>query len=307
MKKIPLEETLGGAYRFLFTNIVSIVGTVWLPFVAFFGLCAGLVYAAVPHEWLSGNFPEIKSFGQIVAMVMPLLAVYPLIIFLLLLMTAMVLAGLMRHALGQKQTPTYVYFSLGAPVWRMLGAFVLYYLVVLLLMAALVLLFFVVYLFAVPMIPHGAGIAVLIVLGVVEFLFYIYAAVRLTFFIPAVVVAENRIGLGRSWSLGGGNFWRIVVIFLLIAIPVGFVGNIIMQMTVLPIIMGEVVKLHLEAAKTDHEQFAQVGRLLHVILHALPIIILISLLQRIAILGLASGAIGKAYNAVTKPDAPAAQ
>ena len=140
-------------------------------------------------------------------------------------------------------------------------------------------------------------------LGVAEFCFYIYAAVRLFFFLPAIVVAENRIGLGRSWSLGGGNFWRIVVIFLLIVIPVGFVANIIMQMTVLPIIMGEVAKFHFEAAKTDHEQFAQVGRLLHVIWHALPIIILISLLQRIAILGLMSGAIGKAYNALTKPDA----
>jgi len=303
MKKIPLEETLGGAYRFLFTNVVSIIGTAWLPFVASFALCGGLIYIAVPHEWWSGNFPQINSFEQIFAAVMPLLAVYPLILFLLVLMSAMVLAGLMRHALELKTTPTFVYFSLGAPVWRMLGAFVLYYLVMILLVAALVLLFFLVYLVAFPHLPHGGGVALLIVLGIAEFCFYIYAAVRLFFFLPAVVVAENRIGLGRSWSLGGGNFWRIVVIFLLIVIPVAFVANIVMQMTVLPIIMGEVVKLHLEAAKTDHEQFAQIGHLLHVILHALPIIILISLVQRIAILGLVSGAIGKAYNALTKPDA----
>jgi hypothetical protein len=307
MKKIPLEETLGGAYRFLFTNIVSIIGTAWLPFVVFFGLCAGLVYVSIPHEWLSGTFPHFKSPQEVIAALIPILCVYPAILFLMLLMAAMVLAGLMRHALGLKTTTTFVYFSLGAPVWRMLGAFVLYYLVVLLLLAALALLFFVVYLFAVPMIPHGAGIAVLIVLGVIVFLFYIYAAVRLFFFFPAVVVAENRIGLGRSWSLGGGNFWRIVIVILLTAIPVAFVAQIITQMTVVPIVMAQVVKLHAEAMNTPHEQLAQIGRFLHALLPALPIMLAIVLIERIALLGLTSGAIGKAYNAVTKPDAPAAQ
>ena len=303
MKKIPLEDTLGGAYRFLFTNVVSIIGTAWLPFVVSVALFGGLVYLVVPHAWWSGDLPHITSPTEIVPLLMPFLAIYPVILFLSFLMSAMVLAGLMRHALGQKETTTYVYFSLGAPVWRMLGAFVLYYLVMVLLIVALALLLLLAYLIVYPHLPQGGGIALLIVLGIVEFCFYVYAAVRLFFFIPAVVVAENRIGLGRSWSLGGGNFWRIVVIFLLITIPVGFVANIIMQMTVMPVMMAEVMKLHLETAKTDQETMAQIGRIMQVLFHVLPIMIVISLLEQIAIQGLLSGAIGKAYIALTKPDA----
>ena len=48
--------------------------------------------------------------------------------------------------------------------------------------------------------------------GIVAVLWYIYAAVRLVFFLPAVVVAEEQIGLGRSWALGRGNFWRIIIV-----------------------------------------------------------------------------------------------
>jgi len=302
MKKIPLEETLGGAYRFLFTNVVSIIGTAWLPFVLLFVLCGGLIYAAVPHEWLNGNFSQIKTLEQAIALVMPILAIYPVILLLTLLMTAMVFTGLMRHALEQKSTPTFVYFSLGAPVWRMLGAFVLYYLVMVLLIAVLALLLLLVYLIVYPQLPQGGGIALLIVLGIVEFCFYVYAAVRLFFFLPAVVVAEDHIGLGRAWSLGGGNFWRIVVLLLMTSIPVSFVMQIVLQMTVLPMVASKIVKLQ-DVLKSGQPESAQIAQIVHAMLPVLPVLLAIILIERIAIMGLVSGAIGKAYIALTKPDA----
>ncbi|MGC9954176.1 MAG: hypothetical protein ABSD21_07850 [Rhizomicrobium sp.] len=302
MKKIPLGSTLVGAYRFLVTNIVSIVGTVWFPIVFFSALCAGLVYLAVPHDWLSGNLAHLKHLKspvEIIALLLPILRVYPAILFLILLMTAMVFTGLMRHALGQKTTTTFIYFSLGAQVWRMLGAFVLYYLIVLLLAGVLALLFCAVYYFGVPLVPHGPGIAILVVLGVIEVLFYIYATVRLAFFLPAVVVAENKIGIGSSWSLGGGNFWRIIVVVLLAVIPLAFVAQLILQMTVMPVIMVEAMKLPHDMGPED------IGHFLHALLPLLPVFIAIVLVERIAILGLLCGAIGTAYNAVTASDAPA--
>jgi len=302
LKKIPLEETLGGAYRFLFTNVVSIIGTAWLPFVLLFVLCGGLIYAAVPHEWLNGNFPQIKTFEQAIALVMPILALYPVILLLTLLMTAMVFTGLMEHALEQKTTPTFVYFSLGAPVWRMLGAFVLYYLVMVLLIAVLALLLLLAYLIVYPQLPQGGGIALLIVLGIVEFCFCVYAAVRLFFFLPAVVVAEDHIGLGRAWSLGGGNFWRIVVLLLMTSIPVSFVMQIVLQMTVLPMVASKIAKLQ-DVLKSGQPESAQIAQIFHAMLPVLPVLLAIILIERIAIMGLVSGAIGKAYIALTKPDA----
>jgi hypothetical protein len=60
----------------------------------------------------------------------------------------------------------------------------------------------------------AAGVAAL-----ASFCVYIYVLVRLTFLLIPVVVAENRIGLKRSWQLGRGNFWRMFAILLSILIP----------------------------------------------------------------------------------------
>ncbi len=57
----------------------------------------------------------------------------------------------------------------------------------------------------------------------------IYAFFRFWFFLPAVVVAEDRFGLGRSWTVGGGNVARAIVIFLAIAFSVEIVFGILMS------------------------------------------------------------------------------
>ena len=294
MKKIPLEATLAGAYRFLFTNIVSIVGTIWFPSVLLLGLTAGLVYLVVPHQWFAGDFSHFDPsifWSPAVTLARALQFVAAIIV------GPMILVGLMRHALGLKKTTTFIYFSLGAPVWRMLGAIVLgvvVYIVAVLLICALGAL---VAIFAGPMIPpayHGyavaGGIAVCVVFG----LFLFYAAFRLFFFLPAVVVAEECIGLGRSWSLGGGNFWRMFVVYLLVTIPAGFVFGVALEMTILPTVMAEMTKLH---AKPEAKE---VLVFLHQLLPLLPAVIGIAVIYGIAVRGLVVGAIANAYKGVTE-------
>jgi membrane-anchored glycerophosphoryl diester phosphodiesterase (GDPDase) len=143
----------------------------------------------------------------------------------------------------------------------------------------------------------GVGVAVCIVVTCV----LVYSAVRLFFFLPAVVVAENRIGLGRAWSLGGGNFWRIVFVWLLIVVPVGFIAGVTLEMTILPVVVMEAMKLpHKPEAK-------EVLVFLRSLEPLLPVILTILILWGIAVRGLMMGAIGSAYNAVTaKPPAEAA-
>jgi len=302
MNKIPLERTLVGAYRFLFTKIVSIVGTLWLPIVVFCALVGGLIWFAVPHEWFTGNFPHFNDKhpdpAAVLAALRPLLVCYPLLIVITLVMVSMMFVGLMRHALGQKKTMTFVYFSLGADVWRMALAFVLLYVVLIVLVVFLVVIFILVSVFAVPMVPHGPGLAIKIVLGIVEGLFYFYAIFRLFFFLPAVVVAEKRIGLGRAWELGGGNFWRIFLVVLLVVIPVAFVAGIVIQMTVMPAFMSLVLTL------PHNPQPEHVAAVIRTMCSVLPAIVAISIVQRIVTMGLMTGAMGTAYNAVT--EAPAA-
>ena len=122
MKKIPLETTLVGAYRFLFTRIVSIVGTIWFPMVLLVGLAGGLIYLAVPHAWLAGDFSNFEP-RQLISL--PLNLARLGISILALIAGSMIVVGLMRLSLGLKQSTTFIYFSLGVPVWRMAGAILL--------------------------------------------------------------------------------------------------------------------------------------------------------------------------------------
>jgi len=62
---------------------------------------------------------------------------------------------------------------------------------------------------------------VLVIIAVaVAFCVYAYSVVRLVFLLNPVVVAQARIDLGRSWSLAGGNFWRIILVLLAVLMPV---------------------------------------------------------------------------------------
>jgi len=299
MKKIPLETTLVGAYRFLFTNIVSVIGTIWLPFVLLFGLMGGLVYMVIPHEWLTGNFTQFDA-KEVLTKALPLLYCYPLIIFAALVTAAMVLVGLLRHSLGLKRGTTFIYFSLGAKVWRLIGAYLLIYVV----MVALVAIFAVAFglldgVFA-PMMPKAAAVFANVVLGFIAFCAVFYVLVRLFFFLPAVIVAEGKLGIRRAWSLGGGNFWRIFFTILMIVIPVGFLAGIALEMTILPACMAAALTM------PHHPAAADVAAMFRSLLPLLPTILIIVLIERIAIMGLLAGAMGTAYNALTTPAAPAA-
>ena len=305
MKKIPLEATLGGAYRFLFTRILSIIGTIWLPLVLLIAIGAGLVYWLVPHAWLAGQLPTLHAKdiepAMVWAMCRPFIVGAPIFGVAVLIVYAMMITGLMGLSLGQKTTPTFVYFSLGANVWRMILAFILCEIVVIVLAGILTALVMLFKHLAMPYIPHPGGPLLFALLIIVAVCVFLYTAVRLTFFIPAVVVAENRIGLGRSWELGGGNFWRIIVIYLLVLLPVAIVAGIISQMTVLPAIMSQIVVLPHDAPPAQ-----VIHAFLKALLPVLPTVVAIRVLAQLAMIGLVAGAAGTAYNAVTAEDEPKA-
>jgi hypothetical protein len=74
--------------------------------------------------------------------------------------------------------------------------------------------------------------------------------VRLWFFLPPVVVAEGGLGLARSWQLGGGNFWRIVALFLACVFGPAIVISMVSNIVFMPFMAGAVIKLQ-QAAGTN--------------------------------------------------------
>ncbi|HXC54378.1 MAG TPA: hypothetical protein VNU97_03720 [Rhizomicrobium sp.] len=299
--KIPFERTIAGAYRFAFTNILSILGIGWFPFLLFAALVTGLVFALLPlfHGlWLA----DAKRFDQarLVGAALPLIGSFFLVIVAWMFVAAMVNVGIMRKALGLHPAPVFIFFSLGPQVWQMIGS---YLLLMLLAWGAVAL--------------WGLGIgAVALLLGQVwqagrgaivgllifiACLWFYYAAIRISFFIPAVVVAENHIGLRRSWHLGRGNFWRILGILLIVSVPVGMAVSTItssmMQMSMGPGFGITPGMTPADSQKVLMDMFVAMRKIA-------PYYAGLQLLYVIVISGLTAGAAANAYKFVTGASEP---
>jgi hypothetical protein len=152
----------------------------------------------------------------------------PFIFVFSLFIRAMVGVGVTELALGKRGANTFVYFSLSAPVWRLIGAWLLFVLVMIVIYIGLIILTVVVAVGggltvkAMALSPGAHAIAVGLLVLLCFFLFLgslIYVMARLSFLIPPVVVEENKIDLARGWVLTRGSFWRIFVIGFAIFIP----------------------------------------------------------------------------------------
>ncbi|HEX4859742.1 MAG TPA: hypothetical protein VFV07_00805, partial [Rhizomicrobium sp.] len=230
MAAIALERTIASAYRFAFTRILSVLGVIWLPSLLLGAVIAAVAWRVWPdiHALQSLHLSGGGSAGlhisdddrDRVLQAAFRLAPFAVPIWLVgIVVQAMISVGLLEMALGRRQGPVFVYFSLGAAVWRMIGALLLAAVVmigVVLASCALV----VAFVWAVT--QYAAGL-----LGLAKFLsvavavvWILYVALRLVFLLPAVVVAEGRIDLARSWALAKGNVWRIVGLVLAVLLPV---------------------------------------------------------------------------------------
>lgn len=301
MKKIPLESTIGGSYEFLFKRFLAVLGTVWFPTLVLVALCGGIAYLVIPPGWWHGQFPVLTGRypdpAAVWAVMRPFVAAYFPLILVFLVMSAMTTVGLMRVALGQRKSH-FIFFSLGGDVWRLVGSWLLAFIILMVMYVVFIVAAVIIAAVGGALVPKNAAgwaIAGAVILAIAAFCFWIYAAVRLTFFLPAVVAAEHHIDLARSWELAGGNFWRIVVVCLAVFLPVAIVAGVIQNIVGVSFISGDFLKF------AEHPN-PDVTALFHAMLPLLPVVIGVQVLQHIALQGLAAGAVAKSYLAVTAPD-----
>jgi hypothetical protein len=297
MNKIPVGETISGAYGFAFAGFLSVLGTVWLPYLAFLAFSAGVIFLIAPDlpgHIMHGEF-DVPTFYSI-------WRVAGLIWLASLVARAMVTVGLQQRALGLTQGPTFFFFSLGARVWLMLATEFLAILAIVLIAILTSIVAGIGIWASIHYIPQF-GKAVAVILGIVAACWFIYACVRLVFFLPAVVVAEETIGLARSWELGGGNFWRIVAVVFVVFVPAA-IGLGIVRNAVMGPFMPMTLQSHLfHAGMTPGEMADSYNVLVKTFLLQLrgiwPFFVVYELIQELIFLGLGNGAVGKAYRAVT--------
>jgi hypothetical protein len=281
--KVPVERAIADGYGFAFRNFLSLLGTIWLPYLVFMLLALGLVRLITP------DLPRMLMTQDFdVPAAMRLLRLGMLLVVLGFITGCMVTVGVQRKALGLRCGPVWVWFSLGAPVWRMAGAFflagIVIFVIALLTAGVCTAIWFAANALG------GAALIVHILDIVVGAGFLIYVLIRLLFFLPAVVVAEGGLGLERAWILGGHNFWRILVVTLAAVLPVALVFHFLAWA-----IFGPFASLRMGAGVSAREiiravvlNFGAVG----------PFVVLFQIAERIVLLGVTNGAVASAYYAV---------
>ena len=218
MDKIPVGQTIGQAYRFLFTEIGTILGICWFP--ALLSSLAGYftaTYGAMHRLDIAAGDPRSE-------------AVYTLFSVLGLGVTifagSVMAVALTRHVLGRRTSGVVAYFAVGPVEWRMFLASVRYIAgSMVLIVVAAVIAGFAFNLAGVPLDPGGVvrANAPDIVAGLFSWAVFIAALiviVRLGFFIAPTVVAEDHGGLLRSFELTRGNVLRALAVMVVLGIPV---------------------------------------------------------------------------------------
>lgn len=296
MNKLPVGETISGAYGFAFAGFLTVLGTVWFPYLILLALDGGAVYLISP------DLPTRLMHGDIdVSLVYSWHRVRGIVFILNFIIGSMITAGLQRRALGLAQGPTFFFFSLGAPVWRMVGATFLAFVAVIFIAVITVAAAAAVCLVA---IKYGAhyGVAIAVIVGIAAACWYIYACVRLTFFLPAVVVAEENLGLVRAWELGGGNFWRIFAAAFVVFVPFWIGLYIVWGAVIGPFIPWDLFS-HIQPGMTPDQAndltFAFIKRILQEVRLALPLFLTLLAIQQLLSLGLVNGMVAKGYLGVT--------
>ena len=289
--KIPVERSIADGYGFAFRHFVSVLGTVWLPYLVLLIVSLALVWLITPN--LIGML-EMQELD--VAALTSLARLAVLVGVLAFITGCMVTVGVQRKALGLHPRTVWIYFSLGAEVWRMAGAFLLAGIVVVLIALLTGGVCMAIW-FAADRL--GAAARTIQVLDACASLaFIIYISLRLLFFLPAVVVMEGVLGLERAWTLGGHNFWRILIVAFAVILPVALVFHILSWA-----IFGPIAGLGMGQDLTPHEMLRA---LLHNFGTASPFAFLFEILERIVLLGLTNGAVASAYLAIAGGKAGAA-
>jgi hypothetical protein len=318
--KVAVGEAVKAGYRFAFGDFRAVFGAAWLPL-----LVAAAVTIAVSLAFYHSQAIALRAIvdpnaGNSSSFV-PLLAA----ILIETVVGSIATVGLISIALGRR-APSSVYFSLGPDVRRMMAANVLAAGIIIALFVALVLVFAIAgYALGTPS-PNtsdaladwllsplayivGCGISRsvcsppvaigLILLLVFELSVLIYLMLRLTFFLPAVVVFEKRIGLKRAWALARGNFWRIF------AITLGLIAPLMIAQVIV-----EEVSMRMLAPVLAPGIFGGVSqeRALLLALDGMAGLLIVRSIIRLVcdclFGGLSSGAAARAYFRVTMADAP---
>ena len=114
MQKIPVGQTIASAYRFLFSEIGTIVGIAWIPaLLSSFENYLVRIYASMNRPALEAGDPTAAGAYFMVSLGSLLVTIFA---------SSMVAVAITRQILGTRRSGVIAYFAIGKPEWRMFNA-----------------------------------------------------------------------------------------------------------------------------------------------------------------------------------------
>ena len=217
LSKIPVFATVSRTYGFLLGEAGTIFRLAWAPILIVTGLNYLYGGQAIDAALLAKNTAAtVAQFDQTGF----LLGVFGF------LANVRVSVALLRVVIfGDRKTGLAVYLWFGATELRLVGVYILLMVaaVAAVVGAGLVLSVFAALAAAIP------GLAIVLPIAVVALgIGLIWAALKLMI-IPAVVVAENSLGVERAWALMHGNALRMFFVLGMTYIPIGIAGSLVLM------------------------------------------------------------------------------
>lgn len=286
--KLPVEHAIVDAYRFAFAGFLSVLGTLWLPYLILVLVALGLIRLIAP------DVPQMLLTGSLdLGAGMQLLRLAVLVGIVAFIVQAMVTVDLQRKAMRTKTGPRWICFSLSGPVWRMAAASFLATIIVGIVIAVAALVCVAIWSAAGALGAAAGLVRVIAVAATIAAIVYIL--LRLVFFLPAVVVAESSLGFERTWLLGGHNFWRILLVAIAIVAPV------VLVFWLLNTLFGPVPGMNGAGAQNALRALLRGGAMRPGLEGYLKFGL--DIVERILLVGLVNGGIASAYLAVTSDSA----
>ena len=308
MKKIPVGHTIAQTYGFAFRKYLTLFGIVWFAALIMV-LLALLVFVPLMKNYFGmvqvlmtqrGGPPVLPAgLGRTLGAIL-------LADIVILYLYLAVRVGIAKELLGLRTGPRFIYVSFGSAELRALGGYVLAFLIA---YAAIIAVAVVLTLLAIvagvaggfhPQAGAAAGAVggIVVLLVFAAELVFLYALVRLTFFIVPVAVAEKELGIFESWRLTRGNFWRIFVVLLAVWIPL-----LIVEFAAFAALMGgQMAAIFSQAMNGNHPPDMQA--IMDVYLGALPWFLIGGFVLMPIVYGMIGAPSVFAYRSLKEEEAP---
>lgn len=310
--KLPVFKAFGATYSFVLNNLFACVQIVWLPLAIMYAAAYWFLKQVLPLiPQLISQIETAKDTGTpesvpyaMLRLFAPIIQYEALLFLLVLVLFAVLSAGLLRFVVRGERPRLPFYLGFGGDELRLIFTWIL---IVLLFigfeLAAAIAIAILAAVTAMAAKPLAATVAALAVVACL--LIGLWLVLRLSLS-GAGAIAVRGIGIGPSWRAARGNSLNLLGFWILVFIPLIAIGMVLGGITssvILPDILGIVQSLRLhEADESARAAGEVVTKLLAALEPKLPALFAVSYVIRLVTYPIVIIAGGIAYRFLTEDE-----